>query len=141
MFSSDKIVLLFVLVNMVLSIQMRVLHSQSKTENDSKRNKEISQDNMVEEVKLIKLAVKLYVYYNELLQENKFVNQKQKNHAQNNFQMVQTKLQNYMNKYKNNKYMMSQAVQEYQKLMNDFMNNQKENPQVSTDEKKPFMWG
>ena len=141
MFSSDKIVLLFVLVNMVLSIQMRVLHSQSKTENDSKRNKEISQDNMVEEVKLIKLAVKLYVYYNELLQENKFVNQKQKNHAQNNFQMVQTKLQNYMNKYKNNKYMMSQAVQEYQTLMNDFMNNQKENPQVSTDEKKPFMWG
>lgn len=141
MFSSDKIVLLFVLVNMVLSIQMRVLHSQSKTENDSKRNKEISQDNMVEEVKLIKLAVKLYVYYNELLQENKFVNQKQKNHAQNNFQMVQTKLQNFMNKYKNNKYMMSQAVQEYQKLMNDFMNNQKGNPQVSTDEKKPFMWG
>lgn len=141
MFSSDKIVLLFVFINMVLSIQMRVLHSQSKTENDSKRNKEISQDNMVEEVKLIKLAVKLYVYYNELLQENKFVNQKQKNHAQNNFQMVQTKLQNFMNKYKNNKYMMSQAVQEYQKLMNDFMNNQKGNPQVSTDEKKPFMWG
>jgi len=131
---------------MAVNIQMKLLKSNS-TELGMKRTKEINldgQQQQQDEIKSIKLVVNLYVYYTALLEEDDFNSQAQRKQAQHNFKMVQGKLSKFMDKYRNNKFMISQAILEYQRLMNSNKNPTVENnvqQQTANDEKKPFMWG
>jgi hypothetical protein len=133
----------FITTSMALNIQVKALKSKP-TDLSMKRTRETVQDTQhQDEIKSIKLAVKLYVYYSDLLEEDMFNSQSQRKQAQFNFKMIQGKLSKFMDKYRSNKFMISQALQEFQKLKNS-NKSQLENtvqPQTFNDEKKPFMWG
>jgi hypothetical protein len=133
----------FITTSMALNIQMNALKSKP-TDLSMKRTRETVQDTQhQDEIKSIKLAVKLYIYYSDLLEEDMFNSQSQRKQAQFNFKMIQGKLSKFMDKYRNNKFMISQALQEFQKLKNS-NKSQLENtvqPQTFNYEKKPFMWG
>lgn len=139
MISKNVLILSLLALNLTLSFQMK--NSKSIRMN-SKRNRDSNQEAFLEKLKTIKIVMKLYIYYHELLQENMFNNQAQRKNAQTNFQSIQAKLSHFMSKFKNNKYLLSQVIQEYNKAVNQF--NQKENKSTGNAEnslKKPFMWG
>jgi hypothetical protein len=70
---------------------------------------------LANDLRSIKLAVNLLVYYNNLLEENVFNSQLEKKNVIHKLLMVKKKLSEFINKYKNNKHMISQALQAYKK--------------------------
>lgn len=123
---------------LVLIFSFAIVNIQMKTLEKKDQNYETM---YAEDLKAVKLAVRIYAYYNDLLETNMLTNQAQKKQAQLNLQQVQTKLQNYMKKFKNNNYMISLALTEYANALKQ-INKQHNNVQpVFADEKKPFMWG
>lgn len=136
------LVFMFVIV---MGVEMKALESEQTSLKSvspvANTKDQVYETLYADELKSVKLAVRLYAYYNELLHTNMFANQAQKKQATLNLQQVQTKLQNYMNKFKNNKYMISQPLTEYVNVLKqaNFKNNNIQ--PVFTDEKKPFMWG
>ena len=70
---------------------------------------------LANDLRSIKLAVNLLVHYNNLLEENVFNSQLEKKNVSYKLLMVKKKLLEFINKYKNNKHMISQALQAYKK--------------------------
>jgi hypothetical protein len=127
---------------LVLAIQACFVQSESFSESTDligKRSKKAEHESMPDELKTLRANIRYYVYYSDIVQNGMFSNQLQKKRAHENLQIVQNKLQHFINKYRNNKYMISQALQEYQRLMNNYRENFPLSPFAKS--KKPFMWG
>jgi len=127
---------------LVLAIQACFVQSESFSESTDligKRSKKAEHESMPDELKTLRANIRYYVYYSDIVQNGMFSNQLQKKRAHENLQIVQNKLQHFINKYRNNKYMISQALQEYQRLMNNYRENFPLAPFAKS--KKPFMWG
>lgn len=138
---NNVFLLMLLAVNIALStqIQFKPYDFYLKRNPTNAQNVDTSSPmSLADEFKAIKLAIKLYIYYHNLLEESVFMNQVQREKAQNGFALVKSKLENFMTKHKNNKFLLSQVVQEYNKAL-----SQNKAIANTNDEslRKPFMWG
>ena len=109
--------------------------------NGSKRNKEMGMDTFAEDLKLVKQALKSYVYYYALLAQNEFTSPIQKMNTQANFASAQSKIQTFLTKHRQNKFIMNQVIHEYNKIVSKVGQHMANVHTTADVERKPFMWG